>query len=70
LLLDSDAYDDDLPWWSMQDQPSETADGPESHEKTPHLVIPYTLTHNDMRYVTDSFIDARDLTQYLKDNLK
>jgi hypothetical protein len=54
----------------MQDQPSETADGPESHEKTPHLVIPYTLTHNDMRYVTDSFSDARDLTQYLKDNLK
>ena len=38
LLYDSDAYDDELPYW--------LSDGHRSH-----LVIPYTLIHNDIRYV-------------------
>lgn len=37
LLYDSDAYNDDLPWW--------IAGSP------PHLVIPYSLVTNDARYL-------------------
>ena len=37
FLYDSDAYDDDLPYWT------EVAG-------TPHLVVPYTLDNNDMRF--------------------
>lgn len=37
LLYDSDAYNDDLPYW--------LSDGPA------HLVIPYTLVTNDVRYL-------------------
>lgn len=38
LLYDSDAYDDELPYW--------VADAGRAH-----LVIPYTLVNNDIRYV-------------------
>jgi len=38
LLYDSDAYDDELPYWL-------------THEGRSHLVIPYTLVNNDIRYV-------------------
>jgi peptidoglycan/xylan/chitin deacetylase (PgdA/CDA1 family) len=42
LLYDSDAYNDDLPYWVTVDN-------------APHLVIPYTLDVNDMKFsvVTD-----------------
>ena len=38
LLYDSDAYDDELPYWLVEDGRS-------------HLVIPYSLVNNDIRYV-------------------
>ena len=39
LLYDSDSYADDLPFWHI-------------HESEPHLIIPYTLDTNDMRFAT------------------
>ncbi|MFA0507551.1 MULTISPECIES: allantoinase PuuE [unclassified Vibrio] len=55
FLYDSDAYDDDLPYW---------------HTETghPQLVIPYTLDVNDMRFSTaQGFNSGEQLFQYLKD---
>ena len=55
LLYDSDAYDDDLPYW---------------HTETghPQLVIPYTLDVNDMRFSTaQGFNSGEQFFQYLKD---
>jgi len=55
FLYDSDAYDDDLPYW----QPG--AD-------RPHLVIPYTLDTNDMRFTqVQGFNKGDDFFDYLKD---
>lgn len=56
FLYDSDAYDDDLPYW---------IDGPQK----PHLVIPYTLDSNDMRFSTvQGFNSGEQFFQYLKDS--
>jgi putative urate catabolism protein len=44
LLYDSDSYADDLPYWVRV----ATGDGRER----PHLVVPYTLDTNDMRFAT------------------
>lgn len=55
FLYDSDAYDDDLPWWDH------------SHGK-PHLVIPYTLDANDMRFATNQGFNSGDqFFAYLRD---
>ena len=54
-MYDSDAYDDDLPYW---------------HTETgrPQLVIPYTLDVNDMRFSTaQGFNSGEQFFQYLKD---
>ena len=57
FLYDSDAHDDDLPYW----QPGSTPD-------TPHLVIPYTLDTNDMRFTqVQGFNKGDDFFDYLKD---
>lgn len=56
FLYDSDAYDDDLPYWHTQ--------GPK-----PQLVIPYTLDVNDMRFATpQGFNSGEQFYQYLKDS--
>ncbi|MBY4678400.1 allantoinase PuuE [Marinobacterium arenosum] len=56
FLYDSDAYDDDLPYW---------VEG----EDKPHLVIPYTLDVNDMRFATvQGFNSGEQFYQYLKDS--
>lgn len=55
FLYDSDAYNDDLPYWV------------EVGGK-PHLVIPYTLDNNDMKYcVAPGFSSGNDFYTYLKD---
>ncbi|MGF1695370.1 allantoinase PuuE [Vibrio lamellibrachiae] len=55
FLYDSDAYDDDLPYWHT--------DGDK-----PQLVIPYTLDANDMRFSTvQGFNSGEQFYQYLKD---
>ncbi len=56
FMYDSDAYDDDLPYWVK---------GPAK----PHLVIPYTLDSNDMRFATPQGFNCGDqFFQYLKDS--
>lgn len=61
LLYDSDYYGDDLPLW----QQVKTANG---EDKT-HLVIPYTLDVNDMRFATaQGFNSGEQFFQYLRDS--
>ncbi|AOY91273.1 allantoinase [Cupriavidus sp. USMAA2-4] len=60
LLYDSDYYGDDLPFWT------EVALG--NGESKPHLVVPYTLDTNDMRFATaQGFNTGEQFYQYLKD---
>jgi putative urate catabolism protein len=55
FLYDSDAYDDDLPYWV------------DVNGKT-HLVVPYTFDANDMKYTTTpGFTSNEDFLAYLKD---
>lgn len=64
FLYDSDAYDDDLPYWVNG---SATGDGTGSAK--PHLVIPYTLDSNDMRFATPQGFNSGDqFFNYLKDS--
>ena len=42
FLYDSDAYSDDLPYWTNE------------YDNKPHLIIPYTLSENDMRFASVS----------------
>jgi allantoinase len=56
---DSDSYADDLPYWTLE------------HDSKPHLIVPYTLTTNDMRFVSSAnYGHGGDFCQLLKDNLK
>ncbi len=56
FLYDSDSYADDLPYW---------VEGPNGQ----HLVIPYTLDTNDMRFSTpQGFNSGEQFFQYLKDS--
>lgn len=55
FLYDSDSYADDLPYW---------VDGPDGD----HLVIPYALDTNDMRFVSPQGFNSGDqFFTYLKD---
>jgi len=61
LEYDSDYYGDDLPFWTTV----ETTDG----EKKPHLVVPYTLEANDMKFCApQGFNSGEQFFQYLKDS--
>ncbi|MCZ4347197.1 allantoinase PuuE [Devosia neptuniae] len=52
----SDTYDDDLPYWRV-------------HQDKPQLIIPYTLSANDMRFVTaPGFDNGEEYFQFLKDS--
>ena len=56
FLYSSDSYADDLPYW---------VESP----KGPHLIIPYTLDANDMRFATPQGFNAGDqFFTYLKDS--
>ena len=61
LLYDSDNYGDDLPFWSEV----KISDG----NQKPHLVVPYTLDTNDMRFATtQGFNSGEQFFQYLRDS--
>ena len=61
LLYDSDYYGDDLPLW----MPVKTSNG----EDRTHLVIPYTLDVNDMRFATtQGFNSGEQFYEYLRDS--
>ena len=55
-LYDADSYADDLPYWV-------------AGNKKPHLVVPYTLDANDMRFATaQGFNTGDDFFAYLRDS--
>lgn len=56
FLYDSDAYNDDLPYWTLAgDQP--------------WLVVPYSFDNNDMRFATaPGFDTGRDFFEHLRDS--
>lgn len=62
LLYDSDSYADDLPYWT-----SVTVGNAEEPRDVPHLVVPYTLDTNDMRFATvQGFNSGTQFFDYLK----
>ncbi|MDC0932895.1 allantoinase PuuE [Arcobacteraceae bacterium] len=56
FLYDSDAYNDDLPYFTN-----------EINNKN-HLIIPYTMDNNDMRFVSGGFNHSDQFYNYLKDS--
>jgi len=62
LMYDSDSYADDLPYWT--DVEVNSGGGPRC---VPHLVVPYTLDTNDMRFATaQGFNSGVQFFEYLK----
>ena len=60
LLYDSDYYGDDLPLWTQVTK----SDG----ARVPHLVVPYTLDTNDMRFaLPQGFSHGDEFFEYLRD---
>ncbi len=60
LLYDSDYYGDDLPFWTEVKK----TDG----SVKPHLVVPYTLDTNDMRFsLPQGFSHGDEFFEYLRD---
>ncbi len=56
VIYDSDSYSDDLPYWDKNSQRK-------------HLIIPYTLDNNDMRFATNQGFNCGDqFFTYLKDS--
>ena len=61
FLYDSDAYNDDLPYWSFD----------HGEEGRPHLIIPYTLVENDMLYTApNGWSQPDDFLKHLKRTLE
>ncbi len=54
FIYDSDAYNDDLPYWVDVDDHA-------------HLVVPYTLSNNDAKFALGSFGTAGNFEEYLRD---
>ena len=54
FLYDSDAYNDELPYWTVVDD-------------KPHLVVPYSLTNNDVKFMRGYLGTAEDYFAFHKD---
>ena len=69
FLYDSDSYADDLPYWVTVEVDDAAAAGPPPvPRRVPHLVVPYTLDTNDMRFVAvQGFNSGTQFFDYLKD---
>lgn len=60
FVYDSDYYGDDLPFWTRV---------PTAQGEQPHLIIPYTLDSNDMRFATaQGFNAGSQFFEYLRDS--
>lgn len=60
IQYDCDYYGDDLPFWTQLTNPEGIS--------RPHLIIPYTLDTNDMKFsAPNGFNHAEQFFQYLKD---
>lgn len=55
FLYDSDAYNDDLPYWA-------------DVAGTPFLVLPYAMDTNDMKFWLGGFTTAETFAEYLRDS--
>ena len=55
FLYDSDAYNDELPYWARV-------------AEKPHLVIPYSLATNDVKFGRGVFGPGEDFFAYLRDS--
>jgi putative urate catabolism protein len=54
FVYDSDSYADELPYWTRVSE-------------TPHLIVPYSLTNNDARFIRQGMTTADDFFSYLRD---
>jgi putative urate catabolism protein len=64
FVYDADHYGDDLPFW----QKVAYQDGEGKQAVKPHLVVPYTLDTNDMRFAAmQGFNSGSQFFDYLKD---
>jgi peptidoglycan/xylan/chitin deacetylase (PgdA/CDA1 family) len=54
FLYDSDAYNDELPYWTEV-------------EGRDHLVLPYSLTHNDSKFGRGYFAHGEDFFTFVRD---
>jgi putative urate catabolism protein len=54
FLYDSDAYDDELPYWTRVND-------------RPHLVVPYSLSTNDSKFGRGTFATGDDFFHYCRD---
>ena len=54
FLYDSDSYADDLPYWNYE------------HGR-PHLILPYSLDNNDLRFSTNGIFTGEDFFDYIRD---
>ena len=55
FLYDSDSYNDELPFYVIANN-------------RPHLIIPYTLTNNDVKFSSTNFGTGEDFFKYLKES--
>ncbi|MBX6388805.1 MAG: polysaccharide deacetylase family protein [Frankia sp.] len=60
FAYDSNAYDDELPYWT-------TVPGPAGEPPRPHLVIPHTFSNNDNKYARGWWSTSEDAFVYLRD---
>ena len=59
FLYDSDSYADDLPYWTEIEA---------AGRRVPHLIVPYTLDSNDMRFAAaQGFNSGTQFFDYLRD---
>lgn len=64
FAYDADYYGDDLPFWQQVDSTDQNG----RHAVTPHLIVPYTLDTNDMRFAAmQGFNSGTQFFDYLKD---
>ncbi|MDE1156522.1 MAG: allantoinase PuuE [Acidobacteriaceae bacterium] len=56
FLYDSDAYNDDLPYWDYSGT-------------RPHLVVPYSLTTNDTKMLRGGIVTGEQFFTFLRDSL-
>jgi allantoinase len=63
MVYDADSYADDLPYWTRV-----PIGGESDRHEVPHLVVPYALDTNDMRFATvQGFNSGAQFFDYLKD---
>jgi peptidoglycan/xylan/chitin deacetylase (PgdA/CDA1 family) len=68
FLYDSDSYADDLPYWSQVAVDGDAGGAPGPGPTVPHLVVPYTLDSNDMRFASpQGFNSGTQFFEYLRD---